>query len=200
MALVLAVHCCQTDAMPKPLRPLQKKGAGAWANEAVQPAVGRRAGGVNRLQAHAVDDKTNEVYARAVRDFLAQMKREGCPFETADQRDRATAGSLSDLCYVKGCSRSRATQLASGFLHIYPEHKGKMTETGRCLVTWERFGFSFEGAPIWTGTIAAAALRMIQRGDLYAAVAVWLSEDAYLREQDWIQLVKGDVCWDREYG
>ncbi len=53
---------------------------------------------------------------------------------------------------------------------------------------------------MWSGTIAAVALRMIQRGALHAAIAVWLSEDCYLREQDWLQLVKGDVFWDRDNG
>ena len=53
---------------------------------------------------------------------------------------------------------------------------------------------------MWSGTIACVALRMLQRGDLHAAIAVGLSEGAYLRQQDLVQLGKSDIYWGREHG
>ena len=57
---------------------------------------------------------------------MQKMRKEQAPFDTYEQRDRAMADFLSDFCYLREGSLARASQLASGFIHIYPEHKCRM--------------------------------------------------------------------------
>ena len=183
--------------MPKPLHPLWSRGGRAWAGALERPASGRVSGGVNRLQVHAVDDRTNDIYTAAVRELLIQMRYERVPFTTLEERDRAMADYLSDFCYLRGGSLARAGHLVSGFTHIFPEHKQHMPETARALLTWHRLGLSAEGGPLSSKTIGAIVLKMIQNGHTFSALAVMLSEDAYLREQDWSQMCMEDVYGDQ---
>eukprot|EP00959_Pyramimonas_sp_CCMP1952_P071446 1492143-Pyramimonas_sp.AAC.1 len=59
-----------------------------------------------------------------------------------------------------------------------------MPETARALLTWHRLGLSREGRPLSSEGIAAVVLQMIRNGHLFSALAVMVSEDAYIREQD----------------
>ena len=50
-----------------------------------------------------------------------------------------------------------------------------------------------------TEAIAAIGLYLIGIGQLWAALIIWLSEDCYMREQDWMQLCAEDVTADGHY-
>ena len=74
-------------SMPAPRNPLKTKGAGAWANAkgSLKEMEGGGLGsgsGVHRLLVHAVDDKTNLVYEKAVRRFLGEARRHNLPFDS----------------------------------------------------------------------------------------------------------------------
>ena len=49
---------------------------------------------------HAVDDKTHVVYEKAVRRFLAEVRRHSLPFDSYEARDRTMARHLEQLCYA----------------------------------------------------------------------------------------------------
>ena len=185
-----------TDAMPRSRMPLLKKGPLAWEMAKERPTSGRARGGVNRLHVHAVDDSTNKAYAKEVRIFLNHVRSEALPFVTANQRDVTMADYLSDLCYIHQVGAQKGSLLFSGFLSIFPEHKGHMPETCRAMASWQRLALGGEGGPLASTTIAAVALDMTRRGHLLEALALWLSEDCYLREQDWHQLLGSDVFTD----
>ena len=182
--------------MPKSRVPLEKKGARAWEMVHEKPASGRVHDGVNRLHIHAVDDGTNLAYVKEVRKFLNSIKAEQVPFFTLEQRDRAMADYMSDLCYIYQTGISRGTLLLCGFLAIFPEHKTHMPETARALAGWQRLAQGGEGGPLAPLTIGAIAMFMTKKGWLLEALALLLSEDCYLREQDWHQLTRRDLFAD----
>eukprot|EP00969_Alexandrium_andersonii_P338508 14960211-Alexandrium_andersonii.AAC.1 len=146
--------------MPRPRVPLLKRGARAWEMARKEPSEGRARGGVNRLQIYAVDDETNANYAKAVREFLLHVRYERVPFLTFEQRDRALADYLSDLCYVTDAGLAKGSLVLSGFCHIFPEHKGEMKEAARAMRGWQQLGLSGEGGPLHPATLAAIGLDM----------------------------------------
>ena len=194
IVLLCITYCClPVHSMPRSRVPLEKKGALAWSKVHEKPASGRVQGGVNRLHVHAVDDGTNVAYTKEVRKFLSAVKAENLPFADFQQRDVAMADFMSDLCYIHQAGISRGTLLFCGFLAVFPEHKGHMPETCRALAGWQRLAQGGEGGPLASCTIAAIAMWMTEKGWLLEALALLLSEDCYLREQDWHQLTKRDL-------
>ena len=95
MLASLAAAC----GMPAPRNPLKSKGAGAWENATAGGGLGHNepGGSVNRLLAHAVDDKTNVVYEKAVRRFLGEVRRHNLPFDSYVARDATMARHLEQL-------------------------------------------------------------------------------------------------------
>ena len=73
--LLVGYVCSGALGMPLNREPLQKRGPRAWAaaREYVSPLV-------NRLHIHAVDDDTNVLYAKHVRAFLIDAKRQVHPW------------------------------------------------------------------------------------------------------------------------
>ena len=66
--------------------PLIKRGALAW-HQASENALKYN----NRLVVHAVDDNTNRVYQKAVKEFLVDVKRHEIDFTSFEARDHALA-------------------------------------------------------------------------------------------------------------
>jgi hypothetical protein len=89
--------------------PLAKKGARAWGE-----AQRDRLHYTNRLVIHAVDDATNLVYQKAVREFLVDVKRNQLDFDTFEARGQALADYISDMCYVRQLGFGRANVLLNG--------------------------------------------------------------------------------------
>ena len=89
MVACLSAAC----GMPAPRNPLKSKGAGAWDNAKASGGLGHNDpdSSVNRLLVHAVDDKTNLVYEKAVRRFLGEVKRHNLPFDSYVARDATMA-------------------------------------------------------------------------------------------------------------
>ena len=191
--IAMALHAVPTPLTPRAFVPLEKKGPLAWENAQLLPARGRAQGGVNRLHVHAVDDQTNRVYAKQVRYFLQHVKSEQLPFGSVHERDVALADYLSDSCYIFQLGVSKGDTLVSGFMQIFPEHRGHMPEATRALGAWHRLVKGGEGGPLASESIAAIAIEMTLTGALLPALALLLSEDCYLREQDWHQLTREDV-------
>ena len=98
---------------------------------------------------------------------------------------------LSDSCYIFQLGVSKGDTLVSGFMQIFPEHRGCMPEAHSAR--GHRLVKGGEGGPLASESIAAIAIEMTLTGALMPALALLLSEDCYLREQDWHQFTREDV-------
>ena len=127
---------------------------------------------------------------------MRYVKRERLPFVTFHQRDVCLADYLCDLCYAHNLPPSKGSLAFYSFTHIFPEHKGYLPEASRALQAWGKLDMGGEGGPLSASTIGAIALGMICFGCLLESLALLLSEDCYLREQDWSLLRKEDVASD----
>ena len=87
----------------------------------------------------------------------------------------------------------RRAKLLAGFTYIFPEFKENLPLADRSLVSWQRLSQANEGGPIPLSAIFLIALRLLELGLASAAFAVLLSEDGYLREDDWEDLLIRDV-------
>ena len=182
-----------SGAMPAPRNPLQAKGAVAWQNAKAEGGLRP----VNRLLVHAVDDKTNVVYERAVRRFLGEVRRHGFPFHNHAARDETMARHLEQLCYVDEKGFHEGSNCFFGFLHIFGDHKDRMPLSARALQAWSRLIQQAEGMPLCRESIGAIALQMLRQGRLHAACITLLSFDGWLRQQDWNGLRREDVVAER---
>ena len=191
--LAMTLHAVPTPLTPRAFVPLEKKGPLVWESAQLLSARGRARGGVNRLHVHAVDDQTNRVYAKQVRYFLQHAKSEQLAFGTVHERDVVLADYFSDSCYIFQVGVSKGDTLLAGFMQVFPEHRGRMPEAMRALGAWRRLVKGGEGGPLASESIAAIAIEMALAGALLPALALSLSEDCYLREQDWHQLTREDV-------
>ena len=81
------------------------------------------------------------------------------------------------------------SKLLAGFTYIFPEFKENLLLADRSLVSWQRLSQANEGGPIPLSAIFLIALRLLELGLASAAFAVLLSEDGYLREDDWENLL-----------
>ena len=183
-----AVEAVRDTSRPPPLK---TRGSLAWQN-----APSDQLSFNNRLAIHAVDDKTNVAYERAVREFLIDAKRVGVPFETVQQRDKALAAFLADQCYVRNQGYSKGSVLFNGFMHIFEDHRNFLPLSARALKAWERQQQGQEGQPIPLQGLALVILDLCEAGLVYEACAVVIQLDGWLREQDWAQLRRSSVSTD----
>ena len=146
-----------------------------------------------RLFVHGVADDTNLGYLKEVRRFLGDVSTGGYKFDSFERRDYLLAIYLDDMCYQRSEPVSRGSKLFNGFMHVFPEHRGRMTLSARAIACWERLAKGAEGGPAWERTVYAIAADMLSRGLPGMCVACLLALDCFLREQDWEQLLKEDV-------
>jgi len=148
----------------------------------------------NRLVVHAVDDNTNRVYQKAVKEFLVDVKRHDIDFTSVKARDHALADYISDLCYVREASFGQANMLFNGFMHIFEDHRDRLPTSARALKSWLRFGQQGEGEPVPMESVGLIIYYLFQAGLLIEGAAVLTQLDGWLREQDWQQLRGDDVA------
>ena len=184
------------SAGPKERVPLVKRGALAWENARSSPVLGLEEGGTTRLLAHAVADSSAREYLKPVRAFLEFAQESQLSLGSLPQIDKALAKRLDELCYVQNRGVSEGSKLVSGWLSVYPEHKGHLPLTMRSILSWMRLQTGEEGGPLPDFTIAAMGLQLIENGEIDAAIAAWLQEDTYGREQDWEGLCSEDILVD----
>ena len=108
----------------------------------------------------------------------------------------AMARELERRCFKLGLPLGRGQKLFHGWVHIFPEFKGRMPTALRALHTWEDLGASSEGGPACRESIHVMAEEMIKRGYVDSALAAETALDGYMREQDWGQLRAEDVKVD----
>ena len=87
--------------------------------------------------------------------------------------------------------------LYHGYMHVFPEKRGRFLLALRALHIWEDLQSSAEGGPCCRESVHAMAKEMIKQGFVDAAIAAETALDAYLREQDWDQLLAEDIAIDR---
>lgn len=176
---------------PRPDVPLAKRGALAWT----LIEKGGYPSGVNPLLLHAVGDNTNIKYMKAVRELFGDLVREGVPWTNPEQRDRVLADYLADMCFARRLGAHRGDYLFSGLMHFYPNWRGHMPLSTRALKSWHRLvGVGAEGGPMSAEAVAVLALELARAGHPIAAIVVLLSDDCYLRGQDWRALRVSDVA------
>ena len=175
---------------------LEKRGPNAWESAKAQPLVGLLEGGTTRLLVHAVADDTIKTYGDAVKAFISDVRMQGLVFNDVRDVDVGLATYMDDACFLREKGLSHGTNLYSGICHLMPEYKGHLPLAARSLVAWAKIANRSEGQPVPTEAIACIALFLIGAGQLWAALIVWLSEDCYMREQDWMQLCAEDVAAD----
>ena len=172
--------------------PSEKRGALAWerAERGHRPEHDQ----VLRLLVHGVNDKTNSEYIKEVRIFLEKVLHERIPFNTTAMKDWALAREVDNMCYSRQEPFGKANKLIHGFLHCFPEHRGEQLPTAlRALRCWERHGVSREGGPASREAIYCIAADLVAHSRWCEAIAVLVSLDGYLREQDWAGLRGEDI-------
>ena len=100
-----------------------------------------------RLFVHGVADDTNLGYLKEVRRFLGDVSTGGYKFDSFERRDYLLAIYLDDMCYRRSEPESRGSKLFNGFMHVFPEHRGRMTLSARAIACWERLATGAEGGP-----------------------------------------------------
>ena len=155
---------------------------------------GRAEGGINLLHVHAVQDETLvQAYLPAVRAFLSEARRRGWRMDSVEARDRALADMLAIFCYEWGAGIQRGRNTFSGFVHVFPEHTGRLPEAARAMPAWERLGTSGEGEPICEEAWAAIIVAFMRAGDEECGLITALTFDCLFRGQDWSRLQLSDV-------
>jgi len=155
---------------------------------------GRAEGGINLLHVHAVQDETLvQAYLPAVRAFLSEARRRGWRMDSVEARDRALADMLAIFCYEWGAGIQRGRNTFSGFVHVFPEHTGRLPEAARAMQAWERLGTSGEGEPICEEAWAAIIVAFMRAGDEECGLITALTFDCLFRGQDWSRLQLSDV-------
>ena len=179
---------------PRVARPkLLSRGPGAWTRSSSEEARGLEAVGATRLLIHSVSDKTIDMYIKAVRPFLKHLLLHRISPNTPREWDRALASFLDDMCYLGGLNVNDGSKLVAGFSYLFPEFKEELPLSDRSIIAWQRLSHASEGGPIPLCAIFLIALRLIELGFAAAALAVLLSEDGYLREDDWENLPIKDI-------
>ncbi len=159
------------------------------SNEEGEPTKRSRRGGIKSVKSRAAK-RAAEANSDAVSNanFLVQVRQKRVPFTSLEQKDMYMADYLADMCYVQMFKPIKGAYPVSGFSHGFPEHRGKLPEATRALEAWMKLDRGGEGGPMARTTIAAIAWDMLHSGFFWEAFAVLLSDDCYLREQDWYLL------------
>ena len=106
------------------------------------------------------------------------------------------ACELERRCFLEQLPLTRGTLLYHGYMHVFPEKRGRFPLALRALHTWEDLQSSAEGGPCCRESVHTMAEEMIKQGFVDAAIAAETALDAYLREQDWDQLLAEDIAID----
>lgn len=191
IGLLVLICSFRGSLAPGSREPLAKKGARAWDNVAEGKPVSRQ--GVNRLLLHKVDDGTNWRYIKAVKCFFQHLRSSGTSEVNADDIDWSAADYMANLVYVQQKGIWMGSALVSGLMHLSPWLKGRLPMATKALAAWGKLALGGEGSPIARETLAVVILKMIELGYIEEAVIVWVSYDAYLREQDWQNLLPQDI-------
>ena len=152
-------------------------------------------GGINRLHAHSVTDKTAlSSYVPAARRWLAWCQTFNAPLNGgAEALDRALADYLAYLCYTENKDISEGRSALWGATCVFLELLDHTPLAQRALKGWERLSVTAEGGPIpWAG-IAALINWFRQHGGPEAAAVTLLATDCYLRLGEWDMLQVRDV-------
>ena len=149
-----------------------------------------------RLSVHHVNDATNFLYIKEVRLFLEGVLASRPAFETDAEQDWVMACELEHRCYLEQLPLARGAMLYHGFMHVFPEKRGRYPLALRALHTWEDLQASAEGGPCCRESVHAMAEEMMKQKFVDAALASEVALDAYLREQDWDQLLAEDIAVD----
>ena len=146
-----------------------------------------------RLLVHAVNDETNASYLKEATALIKEVSDRRLPFETPEQRDITVASLLDRMCFTDNLPVGRGVKAFHGLLHVFPEWRGSMPIAARALVAWERWSTTREGGPASRSTIYFVAAKCIEKGFIDEGIAFITALDAYLREQDWLQLRAEDL-------
>ena len=146
-----------------------------------------------RLLVHAVNDETNASYLKEAAALLREVQDRRLPFETPEQRDITVASLLDRMCFTDLLPVGRGVKAYHGLLHVFPEWRGSMPIAARALTSWERWSTTREGGPASRATIYFIAAKCVEQGYVDEGLAFITAADAYLREQDWLQLRAEDL-------
>ena len=174
---------------------MMKRGPLAWDNAR---AEGVHWGGCRplRLIVHHVNDDTNKLYANEVWQFLVLVRKLRLPFASDSDKDITMATELERRCFVEGWPLHRGQKLYHGWMHVFPEYRGRFPLSLRALHTWEALGGPAEGGPASRASVHVMCEQLARQGCVDAAFAAAVQLDGYMREQDWIQLRAEDVQVD----
>lgn len=116
------------------------------------------------------------------------------PFATVAARDHALAKYLEHLCYLDTKRYALGSSTFHGYMHIFPQERDSLKESARALKGWERLETQGEGGPLSWESVGAAIEVAAEAGDFWSMVAMLISFDCWLREQEWVQLRRGDIA------
>jgi len=174
--------------------PIRNRGARAWENALDGLASGRLAGGISRLQAHAVTDASGlRHYGKRVREFLQCIVGRRILIRQRIDVILALVDYVDELCYVQKRGIAAGRDLVHGFAHIFPDYHADMHEQFRALQAWSRLGVVGEGSPLSLEIIAMIESEWREKGEGEAADTLICWADMWLRWQDIGQLRCEDI-------
>ena len=172
--------------------PPRKKGARAWENAARNFGVSSLDGDhTPRLLAHGVNDTTNGLYAKMVRRWLRNCRRNGVTLGSISLIDKSIAAELDQWCFSHVLPVACGQQLYWGACHMWPEFHGNLPYARRALHTWEKYETVNERMPARKSTLVY--VRMAEQGLAELAFIGYLALDCYFRGGDWDSLLGEDV-------
>ncbi|CAK0837144.1 unnamed protein product [Prorocentrum cordatum] len=200
-ALLDQTKCLGAEYLKGPRRefpPMRKKGALAREMARNESHYTDRANSdlgpfPMRLLVHAVNDETNVSYLKEAESLLMEVLGRRLPFGTPEESDITVASFLDRMCFADQLPLGRGEKAFPGLLHVFPEWRGSMPVAARARTAWERWSATREGGPASRSTIYFIAAKCIEKSFVDEGLAFVSAFDAYLREQDWLQLRYDEV-------
>ena len=176
------------------------KGAQAWQNLAAASEQMDLAG--RMLLAHTVSDKTGlKMYLPAVAKFIDFAQEHTLPCQTWEDIDEAMLKYLGNKCYMEHQHAQQGALAVNGLCYLLPGATRELPNSWRALKGWQGVTITEEGQPVALERLACMGEALRRHGgdkETQAADMIDLAADAYLREQDLIQLRVEDVIIDEE--
>ena len=187
------------DVKSKRTRDL-RRGPQAWTRAAsAEPRL--QEDSAERLLVHSVADSTAlRIYLPNVRKFLGWLQASDVAFVTMEDKDHAMSRYLSIKCYDEDVGPAAGDAALNGLMYLFPEYRGEMPRSWRCLLGWHRVHIHGEGSPLPIELIACIAEAMRKAAQPDAADAVELATDCYLRSMELLALRATDVVILEEKG
>jgi hypothetical protein len=145
------------------------------------------------LREAALTRGTRSNYNQAIRRFVVWAKDRQFTATSSTALDALVARYM-DWLYANGGGKHEATNTLYGILHILPNCKWQMYESSLRLRGWNRLKPTRSYPPMLWELAVVISMTMIKQGEINAGLATLLAFDAYLRINEFCNLMVSDIA------